>query len=175
MLIKDYTPPSLYENLEFKNIVDVSQLENDEYNNLIEDIVNQCFINTATWGLDYLEKLIGITTDTSKALEQRREVIKSALIGHGTVTVGLIKETASAYSNAEVEVTENIEPFTFQIKFVGTKGIPLGLEDLKKRIDIIKPAHLLVKYVFIYNTWTDIQGLTWSSATTSTWEQLKVR
>lgn len=173
MLIKDYIPPFLFENIEFKSMLNVCQSEVDNINIVLEDIANQSFISTATWGLEYWERLLDIKVDKSKDIKLRREIIKSALTGHGTVTVQLIKDTAEAFAG-EVEINENIEPFTFEVKFMETKGFPFGLEDLKKRIDIIKPAHLIVKYTFTYNTWRECHD-TWRKTKNEVWKTLKVR
>lgn len=175
MQLNKYVLPQISNDTTIKSIFESQQIEVDSYQLNVRDLINQCFVDTATWGLAYWEGLLGIVTDENKTYERRREIIKSSLIGHGTVTIQLIKDTASAYSNGEVEVTENIEPFTFQVKFVGTKGIPPGLDELKKRLNLIKPAHLLVKYVIVYNTWGEVKTLTWANAQTGTWENLRVR
>ena len=38
----------------------------------LTDVTEQCFITTATWGLDKWEKLFGIDTDISQTYEDRR-------------------------------------------------------------------------------------------------------
>lgn len=144
-------------------------------NNLIEDLFNQCFLNTATWGLKYFESLLDIETNKTKPFNERREIIKAALLGHGTVTIKLIKEVSESYTDSEIEIEENIRPFVFKIRFTGVKGIPKNLEDLKERINIIKPAHLIVEYDFTYNTWDMIKHMTWGEAKNITWEELRIR
>lgn len=175
MLIKEYTLPLLLADKSFKSIYEVQQGEVDEYKFNIDDIVNQCFVDKATWGLAYWEDLLGISLSDSSTLEQRRGAIKSALIGQGTVTVEIIKDIATTFTGGDVEIKEDIEPFTFEVKFVGVKGVPQKLNDLTDRINIIKPAHLLVKYTFTYNNWDFVSRFKWVEIKSGTWNELRTR
>ncbi|WP_138751793.1 putative phage tail protein [Paenibacillus sinopodophylli] len=99
--------PDFYE--EIKDFRLISQTEGEEFDALLSivgDSFNQRFIETATWELARWEQLLGITTDVLKPYDQRRSVIKSKLIGSGTVTKAMIKAIAQAYSNGDAEVTE---------------------------------------------------------------------
>lgn len=171
-MLKDYAPANLCEKFIFKSIYDTQQSEIDNLNNAVDDIVNQCFVETATWGLRYWEEMLAITTDETKAYEFRRSVIKAKLRGAGTITVSLIKNVAESFSNSEVEVFENVQPYTFEIKFTGPKGIPPNLDDLKNSINDIKPAHLAVTYSFTYNTWSMVSNKKWADVSNKTWSQL---
>lgn len=152
------------------------------FNNLIEkaktdkeDLFNQLFVNTATWGLTSWERALKIKTDTTKSYASRRERINAKLRGAGTTTKAMIEQAASAFSNGEVEVIEDPTNYSFKIKFVGTKGIPANMADLKVTIEEIKPAHLAFEFEFVYNTWNDISGMKWNDAATYTWEGLRTR
>lgn len=173
MLIKEYTLP-FPNDRSLNSIYDTQQDEVDNYKYNIEDLVNQCYIDTATWGLDFWEELLGISSVNS-TIDQRRGAIKSALIGQGTVTVKVIEETAKAFTGGDVKVSENIEPFTFEVKFTGTKGVPPKFDTLQERINIIKPAHLLVKYTFTYNNWAFVGGFNWREISEDTWDQIRIR
>lgn len=157
----------------FTTLYDIQQTELDNYNNAIADIKNQCFIETATWGLKFWEEMFSIPIDESRPYQFRRSVIKAKLRGSGTVTVNLIKNVAESFANGDVEVVENITPYTFGVKFVGNKGLPPNLDDLKKAINEIKPAHLAVTYIFTYNTWGMISDKTWADCNALTWSQLR--
>lgn len=174
-MLKDYVPPFLLESKIFQANYDVQQNELDSYNNAINDIADQCFVETATWGLNYWEEFLGITVDENKETDYRRSVIKAKLRGTGTITVKLIKNVAESFSNGEVSITENVAPYTFEVKFVGTRGIPPNLEDLKNAINEIKPAHLAVTYIFVYTVWSEVKKITWEQVKTDTWGNLKIR
>ncbi len=135
------------------------------------DLFNQLFVNTATWGLAAWEKALGIDTDISKTYEFRRERINAKLRGIGTVTKQMIIDTAASYSNGEVEVIEDTANYSFTIKFVGTKGIPANMSDLTITIEEIKPAHLAFAFEYTYLTWNEFENYnkTWDE-----WDDLNL-
>lgn len=140
----------------------------------IKKLINDLFVITSE-NIERWEKLVGIKSDVSKTLEFRKTNVIARIRGKGTTTVDLIKNVSISYSNGEVDVIEDNENYKFIVKFVGQKGVPTNLDDLKNAIDEIKPAHLEVEYQFTYNTWGMIKHLTWNEASTSTWESLRVR
>lgn len=175
MQLKTYVPSHLLESKIFNINYEVQQREMDSYNESIKALVDQCFVNTATWGLKFWEEFLGITVDENKAIDYRRSTIKAKLRGTGTIKVKLIKNVAESFSNGEVEITENIQPFIFEVKFVGARGIPPNLGDLKSAINEIKPAHLSVQYTFTYTVWKEVKNLTWGQVKGDNWNNLKVR
>ena len=171
-------PPFLLQSAMFQTLYSIENQELTAIENAINDILNQCFIDTATWGLKYWEQFLGIPVDENKLAEYRRSVIKSKVRGAGTITVNLIKSVAESYSNGEVDVIENVAPYTFEVKFIGTRGIPPNLDDLKNAIEQIKPAHLAVTYAFTYFVWDDLDTKMWSWDTFDslflTWDELEI-
>lgn len=148
--LKSLVPQFLLEAKEFNTIYDVQGVEHDKLAATIKDLQAQCFISTATWGLKFWEEFLGIPVIEEKPVEFRRSVILGKIKGIGTVSVKLIKLVATSFSNAEIEVYENVAPNTFKIKFISTRGIPPNLQDVKDNIEEIKPAHLKVIYEFSY-------------------------
>ncbi len=116
----------------------------------LDETLQQFFVRTATWGLERWERELGITTDLSKPLDQRRAVVESKLRGSGKFSGRLVKSVAEAYDGGTVDVSFQPAEWSFTIKFVDTLGIPPNLNDLKAVIDEIKPAHLAVVYEFSY-------------------------
>lgn len=173
MLLKDYISSSLLSSRIFTAIYKVQQIEIDFYYNIVKDIVNQYTTKNATWSLSFLEKSLGIAVDGTKPYEYRRSVIKSKLRGQGTITVELIKNVSESYSNGEVDIIENVKPYTFEIKFIGKKGIPPNIEDLKIAIESIKPAHLAVIYTFTYNTYNVIKNKTHNELSSLTNDEIR--
>jgi len=172
-----YLPPYERKSKVFQDYFQDTGQELDQRDIVIEDLKKQFSIDTATWGLDAYEKELGIKTDYNKSYDERRSVIKSRWRGVGKVDRVLIDITAEAYSNGEVDVF-----FTGQIlvRFVGTRGIPPNLDDLKEVIEDIKPAHLRVLYEFTYlnfgelaaaqKTFADIAIAGLNFQTFSTWK-----
>lgn len=140
----------------------------------LTDILNQFFVQTATWGLDYWERELGIPTDPSKPYIWRREVIMAKLRGAGTTTKQMIINTATAFSSGEVDVIEYPGEYRFEVRFIGVKGIPPNMAGFIEMLEQIKPAHLAYSFKYTYTVWNVLKNMTWSEAGAKTWDQLKV-
>ena len=125
----------------------------------LSDTISECFASTASNLLSRYEKLLGLEVDISKPDDFRQERIRAKISGVGTTTKEMVKNVASSYSNGEVEVIEDTAHYRFVIRFVGMLGIPGNMADLKLTIEEIKPAHLMVEYEYIYNTWENVEVL----------------
>lgn len=142
----------------------------------IDELLKQFFVDTATWGLEFWERELGLVSDTTKSYERRREMIKAKLRGAGTTTKEMIQNVAAAFSGGDVVVEEEPEKAHFTIRFVGTVGIPPNMAGLTKTLEEIKPAHLSYSYVFTWSWWANLteKGLTWNSAVAYTWDALRI-
>ena len=136
-------------------------------------LMDQLCVNTATWGLQYWERTLGIPVEQGKDLEYRRSRIRSKLRGSGVTTVALIESVAESFSNGDVAVTEFPQAYRLEIKFVGTIGIPPNLEDLTASLREILPAHLAWDYVMVYNTWDMTAQHTWDELRQRSWDDVK--
>lgn len=163
---------------EMISIQSANSYELTRINYIIEDMEKQFAISTATWGLDLWEFEYGIVTDYSKSYEQRREILKAKERGQGTTTKEMLKNTAQAYSNGEVDIIELFEHYSFTVKFVGTKGIPEQLDELDQTIRQVKPAHLSHRYEYTFMTWEEFDKYnhTWDEldVINLTWDELEV-
>lgn len=148
--LKALVPEAISQLIEFTEIYSTQGVEIDSIYGAVDDIVNQCFVNTATWGLAYWEHVLNIPTDVTKEAAYRRDVILSKIKGVGTVTVSLIDTISESYDNGEIDIIEHPDTYSFEVKFVGTFGLPPNLQDLKDAINNVKPAHLNVTYSIRY-------------------------
>lgn len=139
-----------------------------------QDLFNQMFIETATWGLSRWEKIFDLPIEIEKNYSFRRERIKAKIGGAGTTTKQLIINIASAFSNGEVEVIEYPNEYRFVVKFVGVKGVPANMKDLTSSIEEVKPAHLAFTFEYTYNYWNNLKAYTWSALSIHTWDKVKV-
>jgi len=142
-----------------------------------EDIKLQLDVATATWGLKYWEASLGLATDVTKTYDYRRTRIYSRLRGVGTSTVTMLQNVAESFSNGSVDIIEYPAEYRFEVKFVGTLGIPPNMDDLTAAIEEIKPAHLAYSYLYTYMTWEMFEGYnhTWDEwdAKGLTWDQFE--
>ena len=85
------------------------------------------------------------------------------------------KNTAESFVNGEVDVEEHNEEYYFNVIMVSVIGIPPNMEDLKKTIEEIKPAHLDYYIIIKYNTWANVaeNERTWADIANRTWLEVK--
>lgn len=133
------------------------------------------FLDTAIESLRLFERDLGIETMPGLRYDQRREQIISRFISSfDQTTEETIKRVAGAYSNGVVEVDKTSVEGIYEIKFIGTRGVPNNMTGLKRALDIIMPAHLGLTYVFTFAPWEDLRNQTWGSVVTKTWNDLRV-
>lgn len=138
-----------------------------------QELLDQCFIKTATWGLDRWEIVLGNTTDKSKSYERRREILLAKLRGSGTTTTDMIKNVATAFSGGEVAIQEYPNEYRFVVQFIGVNGIPQNMAGLIGAIEEIKPAHLAYSFKYTYTVWQQI-NMSWQHAKQKTWGDLRI-
>jgi hypothetical protein len=142
-----------------------------------EDIKKQLRILTATWGLKYWEFRLGIPINEADSYEVRRSRVLSKWRSPGNFSADLIRSVAEAFSGGEVEVRVDIPAYQVYIKFVGARGIPENLDDLKAQIENIIHAHLGTEYEFTYLRYSELDAAnkTWSQidALNMTWEEFE--
>ena len=143
--------PYFYENDITKSIQDSLDTEVNLINEDTEDLLNQFFVDSATYGLNNWESMLGISKNTFD-YQTRRENIKAKMRSRGTTTLSVIKNICEAYSNGIVEIIVNHSDYSFEINFLGSIGVPKAFAELDKTINEIKPCHLGHSYKFNYNT-----------------------
>lgn len=167
MLLKDYVPNLIANSKPFSANYNAQQAEIDNFNIAIADIINQCFIDTATWGLDYWETFAGLALGFED-YEARRIRIKSVIRGFGTISKFMLQNLLKAMPYGDAEIIEAPSSSTFKIKFNNYFSIPINIPDILKTVDMIKPAHLTYNYTFAYNWWdgTAVKTDTWNNVGT---------
>lgn len=155
----NYLPPFLRKSPIYQEIFNADEQQFTILNTSIDDIKAQLDIDTATWGLAIYEKEFGIKTDLSKPQAVRRSVIKSKWRGSGKVDSLQIKLVADAYTNGDVVVSFNGH---IVVKFTAVRGVPQNLDDLKRVIEEVKPAHLAIDYQYTYLHWDELDASCYS-------------
>ena len=155
-----------------KPIIDVLEIEENILNECIESTLNQFYVDSATFGLDCWEKMLGISKNNND-IQTRRENIKAKMRSRGTTSIEVIKNICEAYSNGIVEINVDHSNYSFEIVFVSTIGVPLSFEELDRVINEIKPCHLAHTYKFNYNTHSDISKYTHEELANYTHEEIR--
>ena len=164
--------PSFYDNYITKPIQDSFTVEANLINDEVEKTLNQFFVDSATYGLDYWEKMLGISKNNND-IQTRRENIKARMRSRGTTTVSFIKNICEAYSNGEVDIIVNHSDYSFVIDFIGSIGIPRAFAELDKTINEIKPCHLAHSYRFNYNTHSNLANYTHEQLANYTHDEMR--
>lgn len=164
--------PSFYDNNITRPMQDSFSIEANLINNEVTNTLNQFFVDSATYGLDKWEKMLGISKNNND-IQTRRENVRAKMRSKGTTTFTMIKNLCEAYSNGIVEINVDHSNYSFEIVFVSTIGVPLSFEELDRVINEIKPCHLAHSYKFNYNTNKDISKYTHEQLANYTHEEIR--
>lgn len=141
--------------------------------NAWDDLLAQCFVDTATWSLPLWEKTVGIQPEESKNIAYRRTRILSKLRSGGDATKAMVKNAIESFYNGEVDIIEYPEEYRFEVKFLSTIGIPPNLSDVTQAIEEIKPAHLSYDYIVTFITHGELKHFTHGQLAEKTHEQIR--
>ena len=175
--------PYFYDNGYTRPIIEAEQVEADILYREIAETLKQCFVETATWGLDYWEEMLFLPKGTGRTYDERRSIIYARMRATRTTTVEVIKELAVAFFGSKnIIVTEHNSNYSFNIdcenifpqmeenfdnsarigfarvgfaRIGHISGKIIKLQDLINTIEIFKPAHL--NYDFTFSTKTNVQ------------------
>ena len=111
-----YLPQFLQEDEHFKATLAACSTEHEKYRLLIDEITNQFYIETATWGLGDWERILDLKPDVDDDYEQRRNRILLKLSGES-----LMGE--KKYGIDEKRLAE----YAAQIKEVHDMGVQIGI------------------------------------------------
>lgn len=167
-------PAFISEKKEMHALYDAQGCEIGYAEHALGDVIDQCYMSTATWGLSRWEQFFKLNTNLLLTYEQRRELLYAKLRGQGTTTVEMIKDTAEAFSGIEVEVIEDAPHYRFTVKFVGKKGIPQNMQGYIDMLETIKPAHLTYDFEYRFTTWSEALNYTWEQAQKYSWEEFRI-
>ena len=164
--------PSFYDNDITKPIQDSFTIEANSINDEAENTLNQFFVESATYGLDKWEAMLGISKNNND-IQTRRENIKAKMRSRGTTSIEVVKNICEAYSYGEVEIVVDHANYSFEINFVGSIGVPKAFAELDKTIEEIKPCHLAHSYKFNYNTHSNISNYTHEQLANYTHDEIR--
>lgn len=123
-------------------------LELDVLKNGVNDILNQAFPQTATWGLKYWEQEYGITPPADATIDQRRRDVLVKIQQRAPANPYRIELMVGKSAGAPAKVTERTAKNTFTVTIT---ALPQNIDSdkVKSVIDQIKPAHLIYNLQFV--------------------------
>lgn len=136
--------------------------------NKINDLYKQIFLNYATWYLDYKENEMAITKRSAN-IDERRNTIKTRLLGVGTATKAMLEGTVNSVEGITISI--GFENMTVLVTFVyaeTNKHITFALDTLKEII----PYHLDLLFSYEHVKWGELNEVTWGDVGAYTWGQV---
>ena len=144
--LKKYLPAFIVNDPEITLILDVESKEHKVSAEITADLLNQLFIDTATWGLKRWEEVLALPVNENETYLQRRNKILTKLQSRQTSTKVFMAALAARYLDENLESVEVIEynsEYSFAIRQKNGDLTSTELfNDLWDAIEIYKPAHL---------------------------------
>jgi hypothetical protein len=142
-----YLPYKLQKDNKFYTVNTAESQEHENIRLIINDLLNQLFIDTATWGLDYFEEFLNIIPKKDDDYEARRTHIKILLNVHDVSTIKFMTDLTNKFlTDNSAKIIEHNSEYWFEV-FFNIDGL-ISLGDLRVAIELYKPAHLGFKIVF---------------------------
>lgn len=135
--LKRQVPAFLLSSTEFVQAYEAQGLKLDEIEAAKSDLLDQLFIDTATWGLKYWEEFTGIPTDESLSYATRRAAVKAKTAGYGTLTKATLENIFSQYGITDVVIDESGEPYVIKTH-----------SDIEADDDVIRSMNAILAEIF---------------------------
>ncbi|QAS52368.1 putative phage tail protein [Halobacillus litoralis] len=159
--------PDLYERSDImRMLMDIRGDELGKIQDILDEILLQFSINTATWTIEWWEKEYGVNASYKNSLEERRSVVKAKMRKGDASHNILLKRVVDAYTNGQVET--RFENGIIIVAFTSFYGVPSNLDDVRESVLRIIPAHLPFEFEFRYYFIDEVEKLTINEMEAST-------
>lgn len=145
---------------EIYEMVEILKAEGKLQDDLKTDIQQMFFNQFAEYAdsetIAVYEKIIGIESDISKSLDERRRVVKAFLSGSGKLSAAVIKSVIGSYTGGDAECSLSAVNYgddfhTLIIEAERGSGNTINLSDITGLIEKKIPAHLKYNLSFYEN------------------------
>lgn len=116
----------------------------------VEELSEQAFPKSATWGIGYQEQKYGIPENTGMTLEERRSQIMIQKILSPMNLSFLERQIGLIVGHDRVEVIENNPEYMFRVEILESDITAASYPDVRKFIRKVKPSHLALLIVGRY-------------------------
>lgn len=128
-------------------------------------------------GLGAYEEILPFVPSYITPEDRRRAIAALLRIDMQSFTLQALNDTIAG-CGIRARVAEADAPQTVRVSFPYNRGVPEGIEELKRRIEQILPCHLGVEYVFERLLWRELEAWfdSWAQleAKAPSWEALEV-
>ena len=148
--ILKYLPEFLSKDPRFAAVNIADNIEHERLKAAVADILDQLFVNTATWGLDLWEEFCGLQTNLGDAYVQRRTRVLNFLNANQTSTLEFITYLVNRYVADKTGIVVD-HPENYSIDILLPDNKITSFEDLEKALRIFVPAHIAWRYLAYVN------------------------
>lgn len=146
-MLNSYLPKIYNSSKVVKEINRIDAIELENIYMIVVDILNQFFVETATWGLELWEKEYDIPTNIEDSFDIRRNRIYTKMNARASFTKEQALDLAKKFSKKGVAYfTEHNSEYAFTTSFDVEDLI--SYEELINEFNKVKPAHLLHRIGF---------------------------
>jgi|CZCA01.1.fsa_nt_gi hypothetical protein len=140
----EYISPIYEQSIIMQAILEAIGAEWDDVDRLTDEVFAQLFPQTATWGIVYWERLVGIPRNDSLSIEQRRARVLTRMQTRWPVTKSRLEQIVNQFvSSKDARIQERYADYSFDII------LPFGgfdYSEVTRLIEEVKPAHLAASY-----------------------------
>lgn len=129
-----------------KNILDTQGLEVDMIRFSIRDILKQCYVNTATWGLDLWEQFLALPIERNLDYKTRRQKILSCISNRQTVTLAFVNYLINLFVADKTGYAVDY-PANYSLEIMLPDNKVTDFKVLDEILKIYIPAHIGWKYI----------------------------
>jgi len=151
--------------------------ELDRYLGWWQEVINQMFVRTSTWGLAYWELELGLPYGGAKSDSERADTIIAAMRSYRASTPFVIRLVANSFNLGNVTPIEDFPGRRLIIRFNDIRGVPRNLADLQVALYRLVRNSAIFEYQFSYLIWEEVldSGVLWCQLKTAgtTWEELR--
>ena len=137
--------------------------------NKINDLYKQIFLSYATWYLELKEKEMSVTKKAADITE-RRNYVKTRLLGVGTATKEMLESTVNSVSGVTVVIS--FKDMTVHMDFIFAENNKL-ITFSKNTLAEIIPYHLDFDISYKHIKWEEPKKVTWGMLKNYTWGEIK--
>lgn len=167
--IERYLPEFIQNDPILRGVLHVDNGEHERMRKILNDILDQFFVESATWGLSMWEHILDIAPEEGETTASRRKKILVRLRGTGTSTVAAMNAIVSAYGAGYI--VEHNEKNYFSV-YTLTKD-PIHLKKMRHELLTYKPAHLDI-LIYLGYSWDGaiaFDGTHTYSSTSKQWKE----
>lgn len=137
----EYISPIYERSIIMQAVMEAIGTEWDDVDRLTDEVFAQLFPQTATWGITYWERLLGIPPNDNIPIEQRRVRVLTRMQTRWPMTKSRMEQIVRTYSgDKQAYIRQFFNQYRFEVFFNLVQSI--DLTTINEVVSETKPAHL---------------------------------